>query len=319
MLEYAYGLKSFQFLDGRVELKKIDDLFEELASVLSKMVLERNRKGLYRDYVRREEPLPYIKGRILIRKSLKSSVRGAINLDCEYDENTADIMDNRILAWTLYRIPRLNIQREEIRRQVGRAYRAISGSVDVNHVNSTDCINRFYHRLNEDYRPMHALCRFFLEQCGPMTDNGDHEFLPFVLNMPILFESFVAEWLRANLPSEMQLKSQFWADLDSEGILSFRIDLVIEDIASGKVLAVLDTKYKRPAMPSQQDITQIIAYAVRMGTDKAFLIYPSVATNIMDFKTGDINVGSLIFDISKNPDDSGNLFLQTLINKINMN
>jgi 5-methylcytosine-specific restriction enzyme subunit McrC len=53
MLEYAYGLKSFKFLEGTVQLNNISDLYESLASVLAKMVLDRNRKGLYRDYIKK--------------------------------------------------------------------------------------------------------------------------------------------------------------------------------------------------------------------------------------------------------------------------
>lgn len=316
MLEYAYGLKSFQFLEGTVQLNNISDLYESLASVLAKMVLDRNRKGLYRDYIKKEEQLPYIRGRVLVSPSLRKSLRGSINLECEYSENTADVMDNRILVWTLYRIPRLNLHRDEVRRQVSRAYRSILGEVNIDSISPKECINRFYHRLNEDYQPMHALCRFFLEQCGPMTNNGDHDFIPFVLYMPNLFESFVAEWLRANLPPEISLKSQYWVDLDNENKLSFRIDLVLVESASDRILAVLDTKYKRSDKPSQSDIAQIISYAVKMDTKKAFLVYPSYNTKTFKFNVKDIMISSLIFDISKDPDEAGKEFIEKLMNII---
>jgi 5-methylcytosine-specific restriction enzyme subunit McrC len=221
-------------------------------------------------------------------------------------------MDNRILAWTLYRIPRLDLHRDDVRRQVSRAYRSILGEVNIDSISPQDCINRFYHRLNEDYQPMHALCRFFLEHCGPMTSNGNHEFIPFVLYMPNLFESFVAEWLRANLPPDISLKSQYWVDLDNENKLSFRIDLVLVESSSDRVLAVLDTKYKRSDKPSQPDIAQIISYAVKMDTKKAFLVYPSYETNTFKFNVKDIMISSLIFDISKDPDEAGQKFLNEL-------
>lgn len=316
MLEYAYGLKSFKFLDGIVQVKEFSELYESLAMVLANRVLDRNRKGLYREYIKKDGQLPYIRGRILVAPSLRHSLRGSVNLDCEYSENTADIMDNRILAWTLYRIPRLDIKRDEVRRLVSRAYRSILGEVAVDSINPKDCINRLYNRLNEDYRPMHALCRFFLEQCGPVTDNGKHEFIPFVLYMPVLFESFVAEWLRANLPPGITLKPQHWVDLDKENKLSFRIDLVLIDTSSGDVLAVMDTKYKRSTNPTQADINQIHTYAAMMNTKNAFLIYPSNETKCLSFKIKDITIRSIIFDISKNPDVAGRLFLEELKNMI---
>ena len=39
-------------------------------------------------------------------------------------------------------------------------------------------------------------------------------------------------------------------------------------------LGVLDTKYKDTTAPGAADVQQMVAYAVRMGTDKAILIYP---------------------------------------------
>src|SRR4051812_15133275 len=45
MLEVAYGLKSFRFLDGDTEIESIEDLYERIVSILSRRVLDRSRKG----------------------------------------------------------------------------------------------------------------------------------------------------------------------------------------------------------------------------------------------------------------------------------
>jgi 5-methylcytosine-specific restriction enzyme subunit McrC len=82
MLEYAYNLRSLRFFDNTIELNTIDDIFESIASVLAKKVLDRNRKGLYRDYVNVEEPLPYLKGRLLTAKTINKMSNGSIKLEC---------------------------------------------------------------------------------------------------------------------------------------------------------------------------------------------------------------------------------------------
>jgi 5-methylcytosine-specific restriction enzyme subunit McrC len=105
------------------------------------------------------------------------------------------------------------------------AYRALSGMVKITRMDACHCIKHLYHRLNEDYRPMHGLYRFFLEHCGPGMKAGEHEFITFVLNMPALFESFVAEWLRANIPGNMHLTPQYQASLDQSGIFRFELTL----------------------------------------------------------------------------------------------
>jgi len=164
---------------------------------------------------------------------------------------------------------------------------------------------------------MHGLCRFFLENCGPGLEIGDYDFIPFIIHMPNLFESFGAEWMRTHLPSDYKIKIQYRARLDLEGNFGFKIDLVLIDTLSEKTIGVLDTKYKRKFIPEEDDIQQIVAYAVSMRTDNAFLIYPSSKTKKIDIKVGQhVRVRSMVFDIGEDPDLAGNLFLESLFKNI---
>lgn len=313
MLEYAYNLASFQFLDGKITVDSLDDLFENLASILAKRVLDRTRKGLYCCYVKEEDSLSYLRGQIKVIPSIRAFMRGSVRLECEYEEHTPDVEDNHILVWTLLQLPRFPLKRNEVRRQVRQAYRALTRTIDVKQVEPCACINRFYHRLNDDYRPMHGLCRFFLEHTGPSVEVGEHEFIPFVLNMPNLFESFVAKWLQIHLPEDLRIETQYNAKLGGESGIVFRIDLVLIDVASNEVIAVLDTKYKRKECPEKADIHQIVAYAEYMHTKNAFLIYPSPLQPPLDTKVGEINVRSIIFNIADDPDEAGRSFIEKLM------
>jgi len=312
MLEYAYNLKSFHFFDGMTRVNTIDDLYCRLAAILAKRVLDRVRKGLYRSYVGHEETMAYVRGRVRVMPTLRASIRGSLHMRCQFEDHTPDLEDNRILAWTLYRLPRLKIERESVRRLIGQAYRALAGTVDVVSMDPKACVGRFYHRLNDDYRPMHGLCRFFLEQCGPGIDEGEREFMPFTLHMPALFESFVAEWLGMNLDGDRYVTPQYRADLDTMGHFAFRIDLVIRDVQTDSVLAVLDTKYKRNPDPQEQEIQQIVAYAESLRTPNAILVYPSSVTRRVVLNVGEKTVRTLSFDIGKDPETAGREFLADL-------
>lgn len=316
MLEYAYNLESFKLYEGQIDISVIEEIFEKLASILAKRVLNRARKGLYRDYIKEEDSLGFLRGRCLLIKTYANTMRGAMRIDCEFEKNTADLAENRILAWTLYQLPRFRSMHNDIRRQVNQAYRVVASVVDVRYVSPAECVGRFYHRLNEDYRPMHGLCRFFLEHCGPGMTTGEREFIPFLLHMPSLFETFVARWLEKYLPEGLLVEPQLKIDLDEEKKFTFRIDLVIRELTTGKVLAVLDTKYKRPDKPSNDDLNQIISYAVQMGTDNAILIYPSHNTASVNFLLGPkhkVRVRSLVFNIGSDLEDSGKRFLDSVL------
>lgn len=315
MLEYAYKLKSFELLEGLTKVESTEDFFERFVNILARRILERNRKGLYCDYVERSDTLPYLRGRMRILPTTVSMLRGAIAPTCEFEEHTSDLEENQILLWTLYQLRQFQIKREDVRRVVRKAYRELIHKARLNQIEPEDCIDRFYNRLNQDYQPLHGLCRFFLEHVGPGIERGSYDFLPFVIHMPSLFESFIAEWLREKMPSEYKVKKQHRAILDSEGKFEFRIDLVIADSVTGETVCVLDTKYKTSPKPEESDICQIHTYAAKMETKNAYLVYPSAITRL-DSTIDDIAVRSIVFDISRDPDEAGLIFLDELIEQL---
>lgn len=119
-----------------------------------------------------------------------------VNLRSQYEEHEADVEDNQILIWTLYKIMQSGICRESSLQTVRRAYRGIKDAAILVPVSAETCTGRTYNRLNQDYAPMHALCHFFLEHIGAHHTGGDRTMIPFVFNMAHLFEQFVAEWLQ---------------------------------------------------------------------------------------------------------------------------
>ena len=78
----------------------------------------------------------------------------------------------------------------------------------------------------------------------------------------------------------------------------------------------MDTKYKRHTRPDESDIQQVVAYAVKMETDKAFLVYPTTEIEPIDVPVGDKRVRSLAFDVSEDPDRAGKRFLAELAERL---
>ena len=267
---------------------------------------------LLRDYIEKEEALPYVRGRFLAA----SFCQDRVALRCSFQEHTTDLPENAILAWTLYCLRGFPFARQAVKQQVRQAFRLVAGAVDLKHMGPEECHHRLYHRLNQDYQPMHALCRFFLDHSGPALGVGEREFTLFLVHMPTLFESFVAEWLKANLGGTFYLKLQSRIPLDGSETLSFRIDLVLTEVRSRRVAAVLDAKYKRAEEPDAADIQQIVAYAVQMGTKKAFLVYPSPLTRSFVLQIGEIEVRSLVFDLGVDLHCAGEFLMRQLLQGI---
>lgn len=311
MLEYAYKLK-IHLADGLVECASLEDLYERLAHILAQRVLDRARKGLYRTYVAESDALPYVRGQLDMRRLI--SRPWETQLRCNYEEHTADIVDNQILAWTLQRIARSGLCGPRVLPAIRNAYRSVQPFVTSVPCSPGACVDRLHNRLNEDYEPLHGLCRFFLEHSGPHLDDGDRTIPPFLIDMNRLFELFVAEWLKARLPKEYTLKPQDRVDITPDGQLRFQIDLVLYDARSGRPLCVLDTKYKRATMPASGDIEQIVAYAVSKNCTDAVLIYPTELVQRLDTYVGPhIHVRSLPFALDQDLDTAGAQFSAELL------
>jgi len=309
MLEYAYATP-IEFLKGIMECQSLQDFYEQLANVLAKRVLARARQGFYRTYIPEDDRLPYVRGRLDMRKALQSPWDA--HLRCHFQEHTSDIEDNQILTWTLRGIARTGLCRDEALCTVRGAYRVLQNSTSLDIFTPSDCVGRFYHRLNCDYEPMHGLCRFFLEHTGPSNSRGDKKMLPFLIDMASLFERFVAAWLKQHLPDSYELKVQERVQV-SEGVPTFQIDLVLYDAAQGQALMVLDTKYKKDRTPSNDDINQVVAYAQLKDCRDAVLIYPTKAIQTVDTSFGQGHrLRSLSFDLSRDLDEAGRALLDGL-------
>lgn len=198
MLEYAYRLRAFPWPDKTIHAESIAELFESLARILARRIRDRTRKGLHRRYVERDERLPFVRGRVELRRAHRLLWDPSIH--CHFEEHTPDHSGNRILLWTLLTILRSGILGRKAGREVGGAARALRGAVSIVACSEADCARQHYDRLSHDYEPLHALCRFFLSQTGPSQQVGERQMSPFLLKMDQLFEAFVARWLREQLP-----------------------------------------------------------------------------------------------------------------------
>jgi 5-methylcytosine-specific restriction enzyme subunit McrC len=309
MLEYAYRLKGFYFLPGLIDCNSLEEFYEHLAHVLARRVLDRARKGFHREYLFHEDRLPFLRGRLDVQRALRAPWE--VRLDCQFQEHTADIEDNQILAWTLSRILRTAAcRREDVLGSVRSALRSIQGLAMALPVSPKVCDGRVYTRLNDDYRPLHVLCRFLLEQSGPSHEQGDGQSLPFLVDMASLFELFVSEWLQSHLSPGFTVRAQEKVRIAKE--LEFSIDLVLYQ-QDGLAACVLDTKYKAAPVPSAADVQQVVAYAVAKRCREAVLVYPSSQIRPFEVQVGEIRIRSLAFDLSGDLERAGRNFQEELL------
>jgi 5-methylcytosine-specific restriction enzyme subunit McrC len=311
MLEYAYRLR-IHLADGLVDCATLEDFYERLAHILARRVLDRGRRGFYRTYVAESDDLPYVRGQLDTRRLI--SRPWETRLQCLYEEHTGDVVENQILAWTLGGIARSGLCSKRVMPTVRTAYRSIQSFVSPVPQPASACVGRLYNRLNDDYEPLHGLCRFFLEHSGPHLDTGDRAMLPFLIDMNRLFELFVAEWLREHLPKTHSIEAQEHVEIAQTGNLEFIVDLVLYDAVTNQPISVLDTKYKRPKTPDQHDIQQVVTYAVSKKCLDAALIYPLELVDGFDACVGDqVTVRAFSFELGSDLESAGQALIRKMV------
>ncbi len=306
MLARVGDLGSLQIFETLTACDCIEDLCDLLARQLARRIRQRTQQGLFATYLPETARLAAVRGRVDWPRAARSPWQP--RLPCCYTTRSADIPDNQILLWTLHHLRRTrHLLQPPTQAELRAAHRGLQSTISLVPYTAEACRDRAYHRLNEDYRLLHALCHFFLAGLSPGQVWGDRAALPFLVNTATLYENFVAYWLQANLPAAYQLKIQEAYRFTA----TYRIDLVIYDRATQQPLAVLDTKYK-VAPPSAQDIGQIIAYAHFKQVPRAILIYPQLPDQAIDRMSHDIRVQAVAFQLESDLEVAGFAMLRAL-------
>lgn len=319
MIEQAYML-DFRLFQTLQYSKSLQDFFDALATRLAESILLRSKRGLYRVYRRRQEVLDGVRGRINMPRLSRQDWKP--ELPCRYEEQTSDGEDNQILLWTLHVMLRSRCCSARVLPKLRKAWHGLVHQVSLVPCSSSTCAGRTYNRLNGDYQPMHALCRFFLDNIGPAHESGERAVPGFLINMAALFERFVAEWMRSApelAEHGMRLAYQDRVVLHDSSRLTFIFDILLKDTGTGETRYVIDTKYKVPEKPANEDVFQVISYAAQQECAEAILIYPEELQRPVSATAGNVRVRSLAFPLDaitrEEFDGNGRLLLARIFEK----
>lgn len=309
MLVMAYDLDEVLDYNKLVDCKSIEAFYGKLAVKLAQLILEKRRRGLHRTFVKKFERLPFIRGKLDLDDIARHPWR--TDYRCRFHDHTTDNEDNQILTYTLWYILKSGLLSSSETGPVQTAYQKMCNSTTVKTFTAQDCVGRRYDRVNRSYRPLHGLCRFFLENTGPEHGLKDHVMYPYMILMRELYQKYVTKYLQRNALEE-------WLVRDSErgGIgkrcNTLKFDIIIRDKKTGQVRFVIDTKYKNRTWDEQRDINQVFTYAKAVGCRQAVLVYPTKLKNPIDEELEGVRIRSLVFSVEEAPEKAGASFLQDL-------
>jgi len=235
------------------------------------------KQGPLQGYVRREEALMGLRGRLREGDQLRRRYAQVVPLEVVYDDLTTDITENRILKSAFQRLLRLPIS-TSIRVRLRHLDRKLAG---VTLIAGTAAPDVRTDRRNHRYAAALTLGRLIMRSTGIEFTGDSTPATGFVVDMNHVFERFVAAALQGRPVA--RVATQYSTYLDTQTQVLIRPDLVW--IQHRRPVAVADTKYKTAAALSDipgDDLYQMVSYCTALGLTKGHLLYTGAPTGLIE-------------------------------------
>lgn len=293
MIDYSSGLGALRRSQGVRQISAEGASLIDLICLLLSEECERlARQGLMHDYVGREDSLPILRGKLLVREQATKRFGQISVLECGFEEFEADILENRILAAALG-VGRRIASFPSVRANLSRLHAIFSEVCEARELDIASARGELsYHRRNAHYRPAHELAWLVLEGTGirNIYERGPQKSFSFLIDMNSLFERFVTQlFAEAFQGSDVRVlpqrkdRSIVMNERTGRPYSAITPDLLLEWPVPRRKRVPVDVKYKlyddRKADPHDVYQTFFYAYAYRSESDLpiAFIIYPAEA------------------------------------------
>jgi 5-methylcytosine-specific restriction enzyme subunit McrC len=256
------------------------------------------RSGVIRTYIGRQENLQLIRGRINFGRQILDNFAHHERVACDYEELSHDNTYNQIIACTIRRLRGL------VRGDAGLSQR-IQGlslyfeGVSLEEFDGADARALPINRLVERFGVVMRWCEWFLDCLSPEVFSGENLVFSLLFDMNELFQSYAYRVIRyaaqrqGHAPSLLVLAEapqrclvrMAAGPFIGRPYFTLKPDLTVSCMASGEMLAIIDTKWKRldPTHRwgywgiSSADVYQMLAYSQSYGCNSVTLLYPDHA------------------------------------------
>lgn len=244
------------------------------------------RQGLKRDYLRQEDNLAWMKGKLRVSAQLSKNCVRRDRFQVEYDEYSAARPENRILKTALDTVRR-QTRNPELLSQLNPLQTHFEEIPTVGDIHvAFDQVHLDRHM--QHYEHALAWARLLLLGQSPHCMQGDANAISLLFPMEAVFESFVTAWMRHHYQErwhvDAQVNSHTLVSLNGEKLFKLRPDIRLQHRDKSQAQTViLDVKWKMAESgkatlnQSQSDLYQMLAYGVnyQQGAGNMLLIYPS--------------------------------------------
>ncbi len=284
MLSYTKNLDIKTNDNAKLSTEKnpfIEILIREFATSL----FEALKRLTPKRYVREEENLNYLKGKIKFSENIRYNCTNQAKFFCEYDEFSENNVLNQLFLFVstcLYNISNNSYNKKTLKFIINY-YSDISlvrfDKFKVRKIKLT--------RNQELFKKTFKLAKMFVEQTSVDLSKNKFENITLVWDMNKLFEEFIFELIKRKIPECKAIAQKPKRLLKKENVTrrDTRIDILIQ-----KPQVIIDTKYKKFTDfddITSADIYQVTTYCLLHNYKRAILLYPQYdkkAPDICDYQ-----------------------------------
>ncbi len=258
MLRYVYDIKIKNEQIASSKNTKTDNILEIFIQLFAKNLFKQLQRGIYKEYITKQDNLRVLRGKYLINENLKYNfVKNKIY--CEYDEFS---MDNQLNQFFLYAVKIL--MRYVKDKKLLKQCELILDEVEYKQF-EIENLNFHFNRLNIRFKDSFEFALLLLRKSIPIFEKDKKSFA-FLFDMNELFELFIAKMFQANYDNVTIPRGN-----KKFGDLSLRPDIIKDDM-------IIDCKYKcitDDKIASREDRYQMYVYANNYENIKStMLLYP---------------------------------------------
>ena len=288
MLSYTKKLDIKTSNESRLSTAK-NPFIEILIREYAKSLFECLKRLTPKKYVREEDNLNYLKGKIKFTENIRYNSSNQAKFYCEYDEFSENNILNQLFLFVstcLY-----NISNDSYNKKTLKFIMNYYSDIKLVRFDRFKAEKIKLSRNQELFKKPFNLAKMFVEKTSVDLSKNKFENITLIWDMNKLFEEFIFEIMKKN---ELEFGWTFTAQKgkrllagDDNKKRNTYVDIYAEN---DKDKIILDTKYKIFTGTddfSNADVFQVSTYCLLHNADKAVLIYPrwnKEVPNVPSFK-----------------------------------